>query len=288
MFEIGMDPDLLTIGGAVLSWHGLFSFVGVVLAVFLVARWAPKQGISSDAVYGTAIWAIIAGILGARLVHVIDEWSFYSNNPGQIIALWQGGIAIWGAVLGGFVGGAIYAKLNRIPVGRLADITAPAMLLAMAVGRIGDVINGEHVGKFTSMPWGIIWSHPKSPSFQLLGPIPTHPIPFYEILVDLLSFALVWWVLRRRLKPDGMLFGTYLALYAFGRFFIDFFKQTGASPAVKAWVAGLTEAQLISVVVVVVLVPLVAYRARWTRTPVEPEPVAPTEPRAVRRRRAVH
>lgn len=277
MIRIGMDPDLVVAGGFVLSWHGLLSFLGVALAVWLVGRWAPRRGISSDAVYATAIWAIIGGIIGARLLHVIDEWQFYAANPVQIIAIWNGGIAIWGAILGGFVGGAIYARMNHIPVGRLADITAPALLLAHTIGRIGDVINGEHVAKPTSMPWGVVWSHPKSLTYQYYGGqlIPTHPAVAYEMVWNILIFALLWWVVRDRLKPEGMTFALYLALTAIGRFFIYFFRLD------RDWFAGLGEAQIVSVVVLAITVPLLALKARWV--PSTPEPSAPPpQPRPAR------
>ncbi|MFN3974450.1 MAG: prolipoprotein diacylglyceryl transferase [Dehalococcoidia bacterium] len=270
MIRIGMDPDLVVAGGFVLSWHGLLSFLGVALAVWLVARWAPRRGISSDAVYATAIWAIIGGIVGARLLHVIDEWQYYRANPLQIIAIWNGGIAIWGAILGGFVGGAIYARMNRIPVGRLADIAAPALLLAHTIGRVGDVINGEHVAKTTSMPWGVVWSHPKSLTYQFYGGqlVPTHPAVAYEMVWNLLIFALLWWVVRERLKPEGMTFALYLALTAIGRFFIYFFRLD------REWVAGLGEAQIVSLVVLAVTVPLLALKARWA----PPAPASSTLP----------
>ncbi|MBI4233398.1 MAG: prolipoprotein diacylglyceryl transferase [Chloroflexi bacterium] len=256
MIQIGMDPDLFTSGIFVLSWHGFLSFIAVALAVYLVARWAPREGISTDAVYSTAIWAIIGGIIGARLVHVIDQWDFYGQNPSQIMAIWNGGIAIYGAVLGGFVGGYIYAKLSKIPAGKLADITAPIMPIAMAFGRIGDIINGEHVGKLTGMPWGFVYSHPKSPSFQTYGLAASHPAVVYEMIWDGLVFTVLWVLLRGRLKPDGMLFLAYLALYAFGRFFISFYRED------RIWAVGLGQAQLISLVILAITVPLLAYRAR--------------------------
>ena len=153
MIEIGIGPNIIDAGSFVLSWHGLLSVLAVMLAVYLVGRWAPSKGISSETVYSAAVWAIIAGIIGARIVHVIDEWGYYVSNPGQIIAIWNGGIAVWGAIVGGFIGGGIYATINKIPRGPLADVTAPAMLIAMAVGRIGDIINGEHIAMPTRMPW---------------------------------------------------------------------------------------------------------------------------------------
>ena len=255
MIHVGMDPNMIDLGGFVLTWHGFFAFVAVVVAVVLVARWARQQQIVEDVVYSTAIWVIIGGILGARIVHVIDRWDFYGDNPAEIIAIWSGGIALYGAILGGFVGGAIYARLQRYPLGRLADITAPALLIAQSIGRIGDIINGEHLAKTTSLSWGFVYTHPDSLSNQVYGLLATHPVVLYEILWNMAVLGVVW-LLRGRIKPDGMLFALYLSLYSFGRFFISFLRQD------KEWIAGLQEAHIIAIILVVVVVPLLVYRAR--------------------------
>ena len=123
MVEIEVGPNLLSAGAFLLSWHGLFSFIAVATAVYLVGRWAPMRGILPDTIYSMAMWAIIGGVVGARLVHVVDQWDFYRNTPGQIIAIWNGGIGLWGGILGGFVGGAVYAVWARQPVGVMADLT---------------------------------------------------------------------------------------------------------------------------------------------------------------------
>jgi phosphatidylglycerol:prolipoprotein diacylglycerol transferase len=271
MIRIEVNPDIFQVGGFVLTWHGLLTFIAVALAVFLISRWAKREGIDPDVVYSTAVWAIIAGIIGARAVHVIDRWGdFYSRYPGQIIAIWNGGIAIYGAILGGFVGGAIYALFKRYPVGRLADISAPALLISMAVGRIGDIINGEHIGKTTTMPWGFVYSHPASPTNQVFSLQPTHPAVAYELLWDLAVLGMIW-PLRGRLRPHGMLFLLYLALYSLGRFFISFVRID------KVWLAGLTQAQLIAIVLLAITVPIIAYRAQLVKaSPVQRKEARPS------------
>jgi phosphatidylglycerol:prolipoprotein diacylglycerol transferase len=276
VIRIGLDPDLISSAAFTLSWHGLLSFVAVALAVYLVARWAPGEGVSKDAVYSTALWAIVGGVVGARLVHVIDRWDFYGQNLFQVLAIWNGGIALYGAVLGGFVGGYIYAKWAGLPAGKLADLTAPAMLLAMAFGRLGDVINGEHCATLTTLPWGFVYTHPDSPArfcpnYLAAAPalatdpqVPTpasHPAVVYEALWDLAVFGVLWWLLRRRLKPDGMLFVAFLALYSLGRFFISFLRVD------KVWLADLNQAQLIALLVVAASAVLLTSRARFVLRP---------------------
>ncbi|MFH1560641.1 MAG: prolipoprotein diacylglyceryl transferase [Chloroflexota bacterium] len=272
MIHIGMNPNMLELGGFVITWHGFFAFVAVVVAVTLVARWSPRAGIASDVVYSTAIWAIIGGILGARTMHVIDRWDFYGGNPGEIIAIWNGGIALYGSILGGLLGGTIYARLQSYPVGRLADLTAPALLIAQTIGRIGDIINGEHISKVTDLSWGFVYTHPDSLSNQVHRLVASHPVIAYEMIWNMLVLGVVWW-LRGRIKPDGMLFALYLGLYSFGRFFITFLRED------KVWFAGLTEAHLIAVVVVAVAVPLLVYRGRLVQRGEEIGPPVDIRPR---------
>jgi len=210
-----------------------------------------------DAAYGIAIWAIVVGIVGSRIVHVVDEWGFYVDNPDQIIAIWKGGIGLWGAILGGLTGGVLGALYYRMPVGKVVDVAALGVLLAMAVGRVGDIINGEHVSRISDIPWGVVWSHPDSLTFRSLGLVATHPAVAYELLYDLLLFFVLWRCVRGRLKPDGMLFAAYVCFYAFGRFFISFYR------ADRVVLAGLQEAQIICLGVILVTVPLLAFRAHW-------------------------
>jgi phosphatidylglycerol:prolipoprotein diacylglycerol transferase len=226
-------------------------------------------------VYSTAIWAIIGGIVGARLVHVIDRWDFYGDNPGEIIAIWSGGIALYGAILGGFVGGSIYARLHGYPIGRLADTTAPALLIAQTIGRIGDIINGEHISKATDFSWGFVYTNPDSLSNQVHGLVASHPVVVYEMIWNMMVLGVLWW-LRGRIKPDGMLFALYLSLYSFGRFFISILRED------KTWFAGLQEAHLIAIVVVAVTVPLLVYRGRLVPRGEESGP--PVDIRTRRRR----
>ena len=294
--RIGIDPDMIHIGAFNLTWHGFLTFIAVALAVFLVARWGKQQGLVVDSVYNIATWCILGGIIGSRALHVIDLWDFYQDNPARIIQIWSGGVTIYGAVLGGFVGGsgyilirnhprflALWSKLFRgatlepapIPsVGRLADIAAPAMLIGMAVGRVGDIINGEHFAKASDLPWAFVYTHPQIQSLyanNLLNSLsPSHPAIVYEILLDIAVLGVVLAV-RDRLRPYGMTFALYLGLYSLGRFFISFLRLD------KDWAFGLNEAQLVAIIVMGITIPLLAFKAQFLKV---------GGPRAARRRAA--
>ena len=278
--SIGINPNLIDFWGLTLSWHGVMTFVGVAVAVWLVARWGGREGMTVDSIYSVAVWAIIGGVIGARILHVIDFWDeVYKDNLISVFSVWSGGIAIYGAIIGGFIGGALYImirnsswflgiwrtvfpfmgeahKANLPGIGRLADVTAPALLIGQAIGRVGDVINGEHFAKVTELPWGVIYTHPNSPG--IFRP-PTHPAVGYELLFDLALFVAIW-PLRNRLRPNGMFFALYLASYSIGRFFISFLREE-----FNEYFGALNEAQVVAIIVVLVTVPLLVWKAQLVR-----------------------
>jgi phosphatidylglycerol:prolipoprotein diacylglycerol transferase len=236
---INVDPNLIALGPFVLSWHGLFSAVGLAAGIWIAARLLRGTVVPEDEVMTTAFWGTIGGLVGARLFHVVDQWGYYSQRPLQILLLNEGGIAIYGAVIGGVLGGFIYARVRRLPVGLLADAAAVGLILGMAIGRIGDVINGEHHGAHLPQgtPWAVTYIHPNT-----LGEpgVPNHLAVGYEQVADLLIYGLLLG-LWGRLPRTGMLFWLYLLLYSVARFFITFFR-------VDTIVAfGLTQAQLVAI-----------------------------------------
>lgn len=266
MIEIDVGPYLISTGSFLLSWHGFFSFIAVATAVYLVGRWAPVKGIDPDDIYSIAIWAIIGGVVGARLVHVIDNWGFYQYNLLQILFIWSGGIGLWGGILGGFIGGAAYALVAKHPVGVIADLTAPALLLVQTIGRLGDIVNGEHCARAaTEFIFAFNWTNPDSDARVCANGVgvPVQPVIAYEMLWNLAALFVVW-KLRDRLRPDGMLFALYLALYAIGRFLVTFLRQD------KVWVLGLQEAHFIAIIVLLITIPLLVIKAR----PTTPEQMA--------------
>lgn len=257
------DPNISGGSSFALSWHGFLSFIAVAAAVWMVARAARKEpSVDVDMVYNTAIWAILGGILGARIVHVADNWDLYGNNLTQVFAVWEGGIGLWGGILGGWLAGITYAYIVKYPVGKLMDITAAPMLLAQTIGRIGDIINGEHWSKATDLPWGWYFTHPDSPARigaqRFLGDpeAPAHPAVVYEMLWNIAGLFVLY-KLRHRLKPDGSLFMFYLAYYALGRFLIQFIRLD------KVYFWNLQEAHLIAIGVMAVAVTFMAWKTRF-------------------------
>ncbi len=256
MIEISMDPFLLTVGSLNIAWHGLMTGVAVLVGLIIVTRLARSTDIAIESVYSAALWAIVGGIIGARVVHVADHWgSIYGDDPWQMLYFWEGGLSLYGAIYGGFLFGAVYCLLRKLPMGRLADLAVPGVIVAQAIGRIGCLINGDAYGTLTSLPWGVFYTHPNAASSTVLLEA-RHPVPAYEIIYDLLIFALLL-RLRKRLKRDWMLFLVYASAYATGRFFLSFIR--GDEVAV---LGSLHEAHVISLIVIAVTVPLLIWLAR--------------------------
>ena len=308
--RIGMDPTLFSGGGFTLTWHGLFTFIAVATAVIIVAQVGRRQGLNTDAIYSVALWCIIGGIIGSRALHVQDQWGYYSADPVRILQVWSGGITIIGAIAGGFVLGAAYMIVRNHPkfldfwgkyfrwlgeptraelptVGRLADLATPAVLIAMIIGRIGDIINGEHFASATSLPWAVVYTHPETVVLYarsalanvegIIARTPTHPAVVYEMLLDFAILGVVWYM-RDRLRPDGMIFALYAGLYAIGRFFILFLRLDSDQ------ILDLNQAQLVGIAILIILLPLLAYRAQLVR-PGPRRPQTPRAPQAPPRRR---
>lgn len=255
MIYNGVSPVAFTVGPIAVAWYGIM----VALAVITLVVWAllsvrKDPRLSYDMVINAAIVGIPSGVIFSRLLHVIDQWSYYMAHPGQIIG--GEGLSIWGAVIGAAIGIWLFSFISKkFSFGHLADVIAPGIILAQAIGRVGCTLNGCCYGKPTDVPWAIIYTNPATH-----GPIgvPVHPTQIYEIIFNLIVFGILL-RLRGRLKPDGSLFLVYLTLYSVWRLGIDFIRD--GTP----FLFGLHQAQVISIIVLLISIPLLAIRTRWAK-----------------------
>jgi phosphatidylglycerol:prolipoprotein diacylglycerol transferase len=266
-----MNPVLIQLGPLQVHWYGLLIVAGAVLAAWLATREAKRRGEDPEHVWSLLIWVLIFGIIGARLYHVFSTptgdfagWAYYRQHPLDIIAFWNGGfrgLGIYGAVIGGVVAVAIYAARHRLKLLRWLDILAVGLLLAQAIGRMGNRINQELYGPTTNLPWAF-HINPTYPCQEPIGSpqacgLPDrltdaarqwyathgfHPTFYYEALWNLVGFGLLWFGGRRlaRWLRDGDIFFLYLIWYAVGRFWVEMFRPDAwriGSLATAQWVA---------------------------------------------------
>jgi phosphatidylglycerol:prolipoprotein diacylglycerol transferase len=223
---------------------------------------------------GVALVAIPVGIIVSRVVHILDKLGYYRENPRAIFSL--EGMTIYGAILGGLLAAWIYCRLKRVTFAPLADLAAPGVILAQAIGRVGCILNGCCTGKETSVPWAFVYTNPLSQA-NMYDPVtgqvvsalylPLHPTHLYELVGDLVIFVLLFWVFRGRLKPDGSLFALYLALYSAVSFTVRFWR--GDTEPLFGF---LPEGQIIAVITFVGSVAwMVVNRTHWVGKQKEPD-----------------
>jgi phosphatidylglycerol:prolipoprotein diacylglycerol transferase len=254
LITISISPIAFTIGEVSVRWYGIMVALAVVVLILWTLREVRRGAkLSYETIITAALVGIPSGIIISKLLHVIDMWDYYSQYPSQIIG--ASGLAIWGAVLGATLGVWIYSKFSNLRFGYLVDLVAPGIILAQAVGRVGCTINGCCYGLPTSLPWGIVYTNPES--YAPLG-VAVHPTQIYEIVFCLIVFAVLL-RLRGHFKPDGSLFLIYLSIYSLWRVGIDFLRD--GTP----FLFGLHQAQVISIIVLLITIPILVLRTRWVK-----------------------
>ncbi len=221
VININIDPTMAEFGPFTLTWHGLFTAVGIIAGVSLSVWLAQKDGIPSEIGQEIALVGVPCAIIGARLFFVFEHWDKFSDDlPKIVFGVTEGGITLYGGLIGGVVGGVGYALFHRWPIAIGLDAAAPGLILGQGIGRIGDLINGEHHATASDLPWAFRYTNPNT-----LGELgkSVHPTAGgYELLGDLIICALLVFVARRYIKTPGWVFCSYIILYAVMRFFLSF------------------------------------------------------------------
>ena len=224
-FEINVSRVAFSVFGIDIYWYGLIIGVGFALAVFLVLKNSKRHGLKEDDVINILLIAVPVAIIFARLFYV----AFYTKNWtfAEIINIRDGGLAIYGGIIGGLASAAVYAKVKKLSFLAMGDLAGPYFALAQAIGRWGNFVNQEAFGYNTNLPWGMT-SIPISNELNILASqgvdvnpyLPVHPTFLYESIWNFLVFTLLV-ILSRKKKFNGQIFCLYMALYCFGRMFIE-------------------------------------------------------------------
>jgi phosphatidylglycerol:prolipoprotein diacylglycerol transferase len=235
-----IDRYGIQIGPLNLRFYGIIIMFGALMAALLAQRLLRRKKQDPEIVWDGLIWALVFGIIGARLYHVFTPsisaggWQQtlnYLRNPVSILTTWEGGLGMPGALIGGAIGLYIFTRRNRISLALILDVAAPGVALAQAIGRWGNFINQELYGPPTDLPWGIFiepayrlnttWNGVGISQFEYF-----HPLFLYESLWNLANMFFLLWLMRRfegRLK-EGDVFFAYLVAYPLGRFLLEFIR----------------------------------------------------------------
>lgn len=219
-------PILWEIGPFAVRWYGLLIASAVLIGVNLSQYLAKRRGVDPDLVGDLVIWLVFGAIPCARLYYVLFEWEQYKNQPfSSVFAIWNGGIAIHGAIIGGTIAALIFAKINKASFWQLIDLTIPSLILGQAIGRWGNFFNSEAFGRPTDVPWKL-FIPPGNRPLDYVSYSYFHPTFLYESIWNLGVFAFLLWLFFWGLKNAnqlkvGTLSFTYLITYSIGRFWIE-------------------------------------------------------------------
>ena len=218
-------PIIFEIGPLAIRWYGLLIASAVLLGVTLSQYLAQRRGLNPDAIGDLAIWLVLGAIPGARIYYILFQWENYSDNPGDMFAIWKGGIAIHGAIIGGILAALIFARVNRLSFWKLADVVAPSLILGQAIGRWGNFFNSEAFGSPTDLPWKLFIPINRRP-LEYIQFDYFHPTFLYESLWNLMVLVIllglfVWGLKHQSRLKSGTLFMVYLISYSLGRVWIE-------------------------------------------------------------------
>ncbi|MDA3918495.1 MAG: prolipoprotein diacylglyceryl transferase [Deltaproteobacteria bacterium] len=218
-----MHPVFLQIGPLTLRWYGIMIALACMAGLWIAKKEADRNQIAKGKIEDFFLIAMICAVAGARFYYIaFTQPALFWENPLSVLAIWEGGLAIHGAILGGLLAGFVYTRQQRISFWKFADTLAPSLILGQAIGRIGCFLNGDAHGYPTDRPWGMIYSQ-QSPAGQMFPGQTLHPTQLYEMVFNLVIFGVLW-ILRKKIKTMGNLFLLYIILYSSGRIFVEHFR----------------------------------------------------------------
>ena len=212
---LNIDPIAFSIGTKPIYWYALIILAGVAAGLGIALASSKKRGVDPDNIYDVCLYGLIAAIIGARLYYVIFDFASFKDNFADIFKIWEGGLAIYGGLIGAVISTIIYCKIKKLNFLKIADIAAPGLILGQAIGRYGNFFNAEVYGFETTLPWGM----------SINGANPVHPLFLYESLWNIAGLILIL-IFRDKKKAHGQVFFSYVLWYSFGRFFLEGMRQS--------------------------------------------------------------
>ncbi|SCU53693.1 prolipoprotein diacylglyceryl transferase [Staphylococcus aureus] len=249
-----IDPVAFNLGPLSVRWYGIIIAVGILLGYFVAQRALVKAGLHKDTLVDIIFYSALFGFIAARIYFVIFQWPYYAENPGEIIKIWHGGMAIHGGLIGGFIAGVIVCKVKNLNPFQIGDIVAPSIILAQGIGRWGNFMNHEAHGGPVSRAF---LEQLHLPNFIIenmyINSQYYHPTFLYESIWDVAGFIILVNI-RKHLKL-GETFFLYLTWYSIGRFFIE-----GLRTDSLMLTSNIRVAQLVSILLILISISLIVYR----------------------------
>lgn len=259
--------------GLTIRWYGIFIAVGIILSVILGCIEVKRQKLNKDTMYDVCLYAVPLGVIFARLYYVLFRLGEYMDNPIEILYIWKGGLAIYGAVIGGLLGIFIYSRVKKVRFLKIADLITPGLVLSQAIGRWGNFMNQEAYGPLVTNP-----SHMWFPLAVTLDSGEVHYATFfYESAWCFIIFIVLWFFLRKRKKHDGDLMLYYVLLYSFERMFVEGLREDSLWLVGNAETGGIRVSQLLSFILFAATLAFIIVRAVREKKighPVWPKPEA--------------
>ena len=219
-----MYPELFHIGSFWLPTYGLLVALGVLTGLTVAARLSQRAGVNGEDAWNLGALVVIAAIAGAKLLLIVNDWSWYAAHPGDIFSLstLQAGGVFYGGLLAAIAVAMWYIRRHRLPVLVTCDAFAPGIALGHAIGRLGCFAAGCCYGKPTTLPWGVTFTNPLANRISETPlNVPLHPTELYESIFEFCNFLFLYWLIKRKTN-DGQVLGAYMFLYGVARFFIEF------------------------------------------------------------------
>jgi phosphatidylglycerol:prolipoprotein diacylglycerol transferase len=256
-------PVLFEYGFIQIRFYGLMYVLAIIIGTFLLKSEVRRKSIAltDDEVTSFLMWVVISGVIGARIYFVVFMFGAYIESPLEVFAIWHGGLAIHGGIIGGIIGGYVYLKRRSVPFWKAADASAPVLIMGQTLGRFGNFMNGDAYGVPTDSAFGMEFPLMSPAGLKYPGML-LHPAMLYEMGINLMIFLFLWFGLRKRGYKDGFVFALYIILYSTGRFFVEIFRGD------SLMLGPLKAAELVSVVIVCV-VGLFVLRYKLWRSPLE-------------------
>ncbi|MFD1429777.1 prolipoprotein diacylglyceryl transferase [Lacticaseibacillus mingshuiensis] len=254
-----LNPIALHLGGLEIHWYGVIIAMAVLIAVTLAMKEATARGVNEDHILNLVLWALPFALIGARLYYVMFEWGYYVKHPAEIIAIWKGGIAIYGALIAAVIVFLVYCHYKWLSPWLIFDIAAPTVMLAQAIGRWGNFMNQEAFGAKTTLTYlrGLHLPEFIIQQMNINGAF-RQPTFLYESMWNLVGFVLIMSIRHHKhWFKQGEIFLSYVMWYSFGRFFVEGMRTDSLYLA-----AGLRVSQLLSIVLFVVALGIFIWRRK--------------------------